>query len=91
VKTLAVACHHVHIFGPIHRDLKPANVLFGEGDVPKIADFGLALAGELTGEFGPAVQAYREGLRVSDSQMPYYAQASERLRACERLGNLEGR
>jgi hypothetical protein len=46
VKTLAVACHHVHFFGPIHRDLKPANVLFGEGDVPKIADFGLALVGE---------------------------------------------
>lgn len=46
VKTLAMACDRVHFFGLIHRDLKPGNVLFGEDDVPKIADFGLALAEE---------------------------------------------
>ncbi len=43
VRTLAVAVHHIHFFGLVHRDLKPSNVLFGEKDVPKIADFGLAL------------------------------------------------
>jgi serine/threonine-protein kinase len=42
VKTLAGAVHAAHQAGIIHRDLKPANVLLGEGDTPKITDFGLA-------------------------------------------------
>ncbi|MFO0863748.1 MAG: serine/threonine-protein kinase [Gemmataceae bacterium] len=46
IRTLAVAVHHIHIFGHIHRDLKPQNVMFGDEEVPKIADFGLALARE---------------------------------------------
>jgi serine/threonine protein kinase len=29
--------------GLIHRDIKPANILFAEGRVPKIVDFGLAV------------------------------------------------
>ncbi|HTU21906.1 MAG TPA: protein kinase [Gemmataceae bacterium] len=44
VTTLAKAVDAVHHFGLIHRDLKPSNVLFGDNDVPKIADFGLALS-----------------------------------------------
>jgi len=28
--------------GLIHRDIKPGNILFGRGNVPKLADFGLA-------------------------------------------------
>ena len=28
--------------GMIHRDIKPGNLLFGRGDIPKLADFGLA-------------------------------------------------
>jgi serine/threonine-protein kinase len=42
LETLARAMHEVHQKGIIHRDLKPGNVLLGEGNQPKIADFGLA-------------------------------------------------
>ena len=39
---LAGALTHAHALGVVHRDLKPANVLFGDDDVVKLTDFGLA-------------------------------------------------
>ena len=31
-----------HAAGIVHRDIKPANILIADGEVPKIADFGIA-------------------------------------------------
>ncbi|HSH74406.1 MAG TPA: protein kinase, partial [Longimicrobiales bacterium] len=42
-EALAGALHHAHRAGIIHRDLKPANVMLS-GDLPIIADFGVAVA-----------------------------------------------
>jgi eukaryotic-like serine/threonine-protein kinase len=39
---LARAVQSAHESGILHRDLKPANILLADGEVPKIADFGLA-------------------------------------------------
>ena len=32
-----------HEAGLIHRDLKPGNIMLGEGDIPKVGDFGIAV------------------------------------------------
>jgi len=39
---LADALGYAHAKGVIHRDIKPANIIIDEGDVPRIADFGIA-------------------------------------------------
>ena len=40
---VAEALAHVHASGVVHRDIKPSNILLGRGEIPYLADFGIAL------------------------------------------------
>lgn len=42
VKDILTGLDFIHTHGVIHRDIKPANLLYTQGRVTKIADFGLA-------------------------------------------------
>jgi M6 family metalloprotease-like protein len=42
VRKIADAIAYAHAHGVLHRDLKPRNVIVGDGDEPRITDFGLA-------------------------------------------------
>jgi MAK-like kinase len=41
MRQILIGLHHIHCLGFTHRDIKPENILL-DGDVCKIADFGLA-------------------------------------------------
>jgi serine/threonine protein kinase len=55
LKCLAAGLHAIHGVGVVHRDLTPGNVLccgFGEAEILKISDFGIARPQGLSATFG---------------------------------------
>ena len=55
LKCLAAGLHAIHGVGVVHRDLTPGNVLccgFGEAEILKISDFGIARPQGLAATFG---------------------------------------
>jgi interleukin-1 receptor-associated kinase 1/coatomer subunit beta' len=49
IKGICNGLHHLHNEkGIIHMDLKPLNILLDDNMVPKITDFGISRAGDIT-------------------------------------------
>jgi serine/threonine protein kinase len=69
---IARALAHVHGHGLVHRDIKPSNVLLRADGTPVLADFGLALTGDLDANnsrfAGTPVYAAPERLRGDETR-----------------------
>lgn len=50
LRSVCAAVDALHRRGILHRDLKPENILMGDGGVPKVGDFGIAVLREAVGE-----------------------------------------
>jgi len=48
IEQVGSALDYAHSRGVIHRDIKPANILFDADGRPRVTDFGIARAGDLT-------------------------------------------
>jgi eukaryotic-like serine/threonine-protein kinase len=55
VAAVASGLAAAHQAGVVHRDIKPANIVRGDGGVPRLVDFGIARADDLTQITSPDV------------------------------------
>jgi serine/threonine-protein kinase len=62
------ALAHAHSRGIVHRDIKPANILINVDDAVKVADFGIAKAGDDAMDLSPAGMVIGTAAYISPEQ-----------------------
>jgi serine/threonine protein kinase len=78
MRKVADALALAHAQGIVHRDIKPANVLVGEGNVLKLADFGIGAAVPHPQSGNKSVSASQAASRYRGAGTPLYMSPEQR-------------